>query len=86
MKSVKISKDNKLLLKKDGKSYDDVLTDLISKTEAYMPVVGFNDYTTSPIKISEENYEKLEALAISHSEPVNNIITRMFIVLQQLEQ
>lgn len=83
MKSIRISANNRRLLKQKGKTYDEIIEDLYYKTEDKMPLVDFDNIKLSPIKISDENYDRLSSLAISNSESFDTIITRMFLMLDE---
>ena len=50
-----------------------------------MPYVDYSGVKSHPLKIDDETYYKLKSLAISDSESIDNIITRMFLVLSTLE-
>lgn len=86
MKSIRISKDNRVLLKQNGGTYIKNINELYDKVEPYMPYVDYSSVKSHPLKVDDETYYKLKSLAISDNESIDNIITRMFLMLSLIEE
>ena len=83
---VKMHKHTKDYLKEyDDGTYNEIISRLSDKVENYMPIVDLQKSTVnSTIRIDEELFEKLSSFRLTDGESVENIIMRMLVVAQTL--
>lgn len=85
MKSIKLSHDTKNAISQcEGKTYDVQINNLIQEVADYMPLVDYDDTSSTVIKISDDTVERIKSFKLSNGESVENILIRMLIISQIL--
>lgn len=85
MKSIQISHSIKQSIAtfEDG-SYDDNINQLIDLVGDYMPLVDLDDESRVIININDDTVDKINSFKLTAGESINNILVRMFILSQIL--
>jgi len=82
MTTVKIHKNTKNLL--NDTTYDVAVNNLINQVEDYMPLIDVDYSIISTMRLDKSTVDKLDSFRITEGESYENIITRMIIVSQYL--
>ena len=83
MSIVKIHKNNKNLVNGEG-TYDEIINRLIDEVEDYLPIHEVDYSTVTSIKLKENTVDRLESYKLTEGESLENVIVRMIILSQQL--
>ena len=81
MKSIKLSHDTKNAIKGEG-TYDESVNELINMVGDYMPLVDYSDSSRVVVNLKEDTVDKIKSYRLSYGESVENIIIRMLIMAQ----
>ena len=85
MKSMKVSHDSKEAIKNysDG-TYDKSVNELIDHVGDYLPLINWEDNSKTVINLNEDTIERIKSYRLSYGESVENILIRMLITSQVL--
>lgn len=85
MSTLKLRKDNKRLLKNyTNGNYDEIINKLIDDVEEQLPLTVLDYAPPTSIKINEDTLERISKYKITPSESYENILVRMMIQAQNL--
>jgi len=85
MTIINISKNTKQLLKEySNDNLDKNLNKLITNVEDNLPIIGVDTSPMSTMRINDTTIEKLQSYKLTNGESYENIIIRMMIISQHL--
>ena len=81
MRTVKIHKNNKNILKSYGDgSFDELVVKLLNDVEDDLPIVDVDYSTVTSMRLNESTVDRLESYRLTDGESYENIIVRMLLL------
>ena len=85
MKTIKVSHNTKTAIKNYQQgTYDEIINQLIKEVGDYLPLIEWEDGSKTTINLTNETVDKIKSYRLSYGESVENILIRMLITSQIL--